>query len=306
MARDNYRNLDLNLLKIFSITYQERNLKRAAARLFVSPPAVSQSLKRLKEHLGLELFVKTPKGFDTTPYADSLYVGIQPLLDGLSEVVNLAEDFCPSQIQDTVTFDLGQHLIPWLSPILFREIYRQCPNGAFASYNFAANTLESLRSGKVDMAVEIHLNELPTDIISMPLGELGFSMMMRKDHPFQSDHATLEQLLKYDFALVELPLVNDFQESRLEEVLKQRGLHANIKCRSASVIGIKEILEHSDLITPVLLNFVGRFSRDMRAVKVTDLDELRQFPICAYIHERNRNSLKHQWLFDMVKEAIAQ
>jgi DNA-binding transcriptional LysR family regulator len=306
VVRDNYRNLDLNLLKIFSITYQERNLKRAAARLFVSAPAVSQSLKRLKEHLGNELFVKTPKGFDTTPYADSLYIGIQPLLDGLSDVVNLAEDFCPSQIQDTVTFDLGQHLIPWLSPILFREIYNQCPNGAFASYNFAANTLESLRSGKVDMAIEIQLHEQPKDIIAIPLGELIFSVIMRKNHPFQSDHATLEQLIKYDFALVELPLVNEFQESKFEKVLKQRGLQASIKCRSDSVIGIKEILEHSDLISPVLLNFARRFSRDMRAVKVTDLDELRQFPICAYIHERNRDSLKHQWLVNIVKEAITQ
>lgn len=304
MPKNNYRNLDLNLLKVFSITYQERNLKRAAQRLFVSAPAVSQSLKKLKGHLDQELFIKTAKGFDVTPYADSLYLGIQPLLNGLEEVVNLTDNFCPSQIQNTITFDIGQHLIPWLSPILFREIYHACPNGASASHNFNTNTPESLRNGLVDMAIELQVREVPKDIIALPLGELEFVMMMRKGHPFIKNSATIEELIKYDLGLVELPLVNDFQDSKLENVLKQRGLHVNVKHRSSSVIGIKDVLENSDLVTPALYNFVHSYSRDIRAVRITNVDELRLLPVYAYIHERNRNSEKHKWLLSLVKQAI--
>ncbi|WP_230845176.1 LysR family transcriptional regulator, partial [Vibrio harveyi] len=42
MAKDLFSTLDLNLLRTFIILHQERNMRRAAERLFVSQPAVSK------------------------------------------------------------------------------------------------------------------------------------------------------------------------------------------------------------------------------------------------------------------------
>lgn len=306
MPKDNYRNLDLNLLKSFSVTYQERNLKRAAARLNISAPAVSQSMKRLKDHLGQELFVKTPKGYDATPFADALYDGIQPMLDGLSEVINLPDSFEPSQVNDFITFALGQHLIPWLSPYLFSVFYHQCPNATFSSQNISHNTSELLRSGQLDMAIDLQVKELPTDIIAISLSELEFVMIVRKDHPLKQKEATIEELIEYDLALVELPYFNKFHDSKLENILQKRGLFANVKHRTASIIGIKEVLENSDLVSPATVNFVEKYSNDLRGVKVTNMPELSQLPIFAYIHERNRNSLKHKWFLEVINQGLSK
>ncbi|NMO75446.1 helix-turn-helix domain-containing protein [Vibrio breoganii] len=64
MTKDKLKNLDLNLLKLFSVVYQQRNLKRSSELLFISPPAVSQNISKLRNHFDDELFIKTTKGFD--------------------------------------------------------------------------------------------------------------------------------------------------------------------------------------------------------------------------------------------------
>ena len=47
--------LDWNLLRTFIVIVQEESVSRAAARLYLSQPAVSLSLKRLEERLGQRL-----------------------------------------------------------------------------------------------------------------------------------------------------------------------------------------------------------------------------------------------------------
>ena len=53
------RNQDLNLLPIFDALMQEQQLSRAAERLCMSQPAVSNALKRLRISFRDDLFVKT-------------------------------------------------------------------------------------------------------------------------------------------------------------------------------------------------------------------------------------------------------
>jgi DNA-binding transcriptional LysR family regulator len=64
--------IDLNLLRIFDILYDERNVTRAAARLFLTQSAVSHALARLREVLGDPLFVRIPSGLLPTERAHQL------------------------------------------------------------------------------------------------------------------------------------------------------------------------------------------------------------------------------------------
>src|SRR5712675_2132001 len=64
--------IDLNLLRIFDILYDERNVTRAAARLFLTQSAVSHALARLREVLGDPLFMRIPSGLQPTERAHQL------------------------------------------------------------------------------------------------------------------------------------------------------------------------------------------------------------------------------------------
>lgn len=58
--------MELYQLKTFVAVAQERNLTRAAERVFTSPPAVSAQIKSLEDELGVKLFERTPRGMTTT------------------------------------------------------------------------------------------------------------------------------------------------------------------------------------------------------------------------------------------------
>jgi hypothetical protein len=50
--------IDLNLLKVFEIVYDERNVTWAAARLFLTQSAASHALAWLSDVLGDPLFIR--------------------------------------------------------------------------------------------------------------------------------------------------------------------------------------------------------------------------------------------------------
>ncbi len=63
---------DLNLLTLFEVVLRERHVGRAAARLNLSPSAISHGLKRLRVLLNDPLFLRTPKGLVPTARAAQL------------------------------------------------------------------------------------------------------------------------------------------------------------------------------------------------------------------------------------------
>ena len=51
----------------------EGGITQAARKLFVSQPSLSQSVKRIEESLGTDLFRRTPKGLILTPEGEEYY-----------------------------------------------------------------------------------------------------------------------------------------------------------------------------------------------------------------------------------------
>lgn len=64
--------LDWNLLRTFRVIGQERSISRAAARLHLTQPAVSQALKRLEEQLGCALVLRRGPRFDLTEAGEQI------------------------------------------------------------------------------------------------------------------------------------------------------------------------------------------------------------------------------------------
>ncbi|MDA8483270.1 LysR family transcriptional regulator [Pseudomonas resinovorans] len=78
---------DLNALVTFLVVYRERGVSRAASKLNVTQPAVSNVLSKLRRHLGDPLFIPRGREVQPTDYATQIARSIEPALLTMQEVI---------------------------------------------------------------------------------------------------------------------------------------------------------------------------------------------------------------------------
>src|SRR5258706_12316641 len=81
MHNMNISSFDLNLLRVFDAMMAERNVTRAARRVFLSQPATSHALARLRKEVGDPLFVRTGREMIPTAKAAALGPAVESMLD---------------------------------------------------------------------------------------------------------------------------------------------------------------------------------------------------------------------------------
>lgn len=71
---------DLNALAVFALVAEERNFRAAADRLGVTRSAVSQTIRRLEETLGIALVQRTTRSVSLTEAGERLHAEIAPAI----------------------------------------------------------------------------------------------------------------------------------------------------------------------------------------------------------------------------------
>ncbi|NCB56433.1 MAG: LysR family transcriptional regulator [Gammaproteobacteria bacterium] len=75
--------IDLNNLLAFIVVARERSFTRAAAQLGVSQSALSHTIRRLEEKMGIRLLTRTTRGVSTTEAGERLYMNLGPHYEGI-------------------------------------------------------------------------------------------------------------------------------------------------------------------------------------------------------------------------------
>src|SRR3954469_1925327 len=126
MRPANFRNLDLNLLRVFDEVMSERNLTRAARNLAMTQPAVSNALTRLRESVGDKLVTRSGYGVEPTPRALALWPAISDALRQMEASLTPA-DFVASDATNTFLVRMADATAAEIMPGLVRIIERDAP-----------------------------------------------------------------------------------------------------------------------------------------------------------------------------------
>lgn len=126
MSPLNFRTLDLNLLRIFNEVMTERSLTKAAVKLSLTQPAVSNALRRLREALGDDLMRRSGQGLEPTPRALALWPTVQEALRQLQETL-APSHFVAAQAKDTFVLAMADSTAAELMPGLVRVMDQQAP-----------------------------------------------------------------------------------------------------------------------------------------------------------------------------------
>src|SRR5690625_4352576 len=121
------RNLNWNLLRTFIVIVQERSLTRAANRLLVSQPSISNSLRRLEEQLGRTLVKRGGSNFELTAAGLVLFEESLEIYAHISRLSSKIADL-GGAVQGRVRLSMASAMPDHLLNDLLYQFYQEFPN----------------------------------------------------------------------------------------------------------------------------------------------------------------------------------
>ena len=128
MNRNELRKADINLMVVFEALMQERNLTRAAEKLFIAQPTVSAALARLRAMFNDPLLLRVGNRMEPSARAEEVIKYLTPALDAMSIALSLSHDFDPATSNMTFRIGLSDDVESGLLPPLLRALRVQAPN----------------------------------------------------------------------------------------------------------------------------------------------------------------------------------
>lgn len=203
MSALNFRSLDLNLLRVFDEVMAERSLTRAAQKLALTQPAVSNALRRLREALGDDLVVRSGQGVEPTARAVALWPAVREALTLLQD--SLAPGvFDPATARSTLVLAMADATAATLVPTLAQIIEQEAPGIAIRVVPLTTrDPRRLLEDDAADMAVGYFpfvLADLTAraqaggmlDFDSRRIYDGQYICAMRKGHPLADAPLTLD------------------------------------------------------------------------------------------------------------------
>ncbi|MFJ3487819.1 LysR family transcriptional regulator [Pseudomonas sp. NPDC090202] len=127
MNRNDLRRADINLLVVFETLMHERNVTRAAEKLFLGQPAISAALGRLRSLFDDPLFIRTGRFMEPTARAEQILSQLSPALDAMQLALSNTSDFSPATSTATFRIGLSDDVEYGLLPEFMRQIREEAP-----------------------------------------------------------------------------------------------------------------------------------------------------------------------------------
>ncbi|GAA4499629.1 LysR family transcriptional regulator [Gluconacetobacter tumulicola] len=151
------RNLDLNLLHAFSVLMEEQNVSRAAERLLIGQPGLSSALRRMRDALGDELFVRVGRGLQPTPRALEIAPAIEDALANIERAVRAPEAFDPATWCGEFRIGMCDNLEMAFFGALTARLRKAAPRArVVAVASTKRDSVQFLENGAYDFSVAVH------------------------------------------------------------------------------------------------------------------------------------------------------
>lgn len=143
--------IDFELYRVFCIVAECGNLSKAAEKLYISQPAVTQSIKKLEENLKGKLFFRTSKGVNLTDEGKKFYQYIKNSVDIMNNAENKFSQYTNLEEGD-IKIKTGSALgNVGIYDAIIKFAKRYPKIRAFVSGGYVKDSIEALSKGEVDL-----------------------------------------------------------------------------------------------------------------------------------------------------------
>jgi DNA-binding transcriptional LysR family regulator len=297
----NFRQLDLNLLRVLTAIHRTGSVTLAGKSLSLSQPATSNALARLRGFFADELFVRTPSGLKPTRLCEQLAPAVMTQLLALETLITGHEEFTPAS--STMHWrlslsDLGEMLF---LPALAGAMRSQAPTSRLSNISVASNDVAAaLEAREIDMAVGI-LQAKHRGISSELLFREHYVAVAAKAwRPAGGqlgDTLSPEQLAQASF-VVASPTAT-FHAS-VEQMLIRMKLQERIVLRARHFSALPDLALNSDLLSIVPEMFARRLLLRYE-LQTWRIPEAPAYEVRLVWHSSTDHDPAHQWMRALVK-----
>ena len=297
------KDVNLNLLVVFNQLLQERRVSAVAKSLELSQPAVSNALNRMRRMLGDELFLRTARGMEPTPFAEQLAEPIAYALGTIHSTLNQRTSFDPLTSTRNFTIamtDIGE---VYFLPVLMQSLARAAPSVTVSTVrNTAIRLKDEMEAGKVDLAIGL-LPDLKAGFFQRRLFRQRYVCMFRNGHPLDKPRISLN-----DFAAAEHVVIisEGTGHGKVDELIEHSGIQRKIRLRVPHFVAVADILQTTNLVATVTDKFAKRSAASFDLKYVAHPVKLPEISINLFWHAKYHREPGNQWLRTLVFDTFVE
>ncbi len=300
--------IDLHLIRVLHTVLTERSVSKAAIRLGMYQPAVSASLKKLRELAGDPLLVRSGAGMVPTDAGLRMLAPSASILRAAESMFSDARSFEPASARQTFRIAASDFLDPLFLPRLVAQIKQQAPHGGIEILPLSAESDYRARLAQGDMDVVIGNWLKPPD--DLHLGRLfgdEVVCLVAREHPAvrRSSQGGWDAASWLAAEHIAPTPTHPGARGVIDEHLDSLGLQRNITARCPHFGLIPSMVASTLLVLTTGRQYCERYV-DKLPVKILPCPVV--FPRLLYYqlwHERTHTSSAGRWLRERVKSVAA-
>lgn len=284
---------------------REHSVSRAAERMGLSQPAMSEALARLRDRFDDPLLVRGREGMQPTPRALELSPRVHDLVEGLRALSAGPGQFNPADCTTRfklATSDYSQFL---LMPRLTESLAQAAPAVSVDVLPVNIRRVEeALDLGEIDLAVAYFVDP-PAGLKRRPLFDEHYVGVPRKGHPGITPALDAQWYAALRHVSV-APSGLTYFSGALDSILAAQGLTRRVAVTSPHFLLAAYLVANSDLVLAIPSRAAQRLAA-MLPLMLFDIPlDLPEIQIAMYWHERTHNSAAHRWFREQVRESLPQ
>ena len=296
------KDVDLNLLLVFNQLLAERRVSKVAQALGMTQPGVSNALKRMRVLLGDELFVRTARGMEPTPYALRLAEPLGYALSAIHEALNEVAHFDPATSARRFTLGMTDIGEVYFLPRLMAVLREHAPGVTVSTVrNTAVNLQDEMEAGHVDLAIGL-LPQLKTGYFQRRLFRQRYVCMFRKGHALDRKKITVPDFAAADHVMV---VSSATGHAIADQAIERQGIRRNIGLTVPHFVAVGHLLSHSDMIATVPERFAMACLEPFGLRYVAHPLTLPEININVFWHAKFNKDPANKWLRSLIFDHFA-
>lgn len=290
------RDLDLNLLRVLVVVVEEGTVTKAASRLYVTQPAISAALARLRRAVGEPLFVRQGRLLAPTARGRRIFEAAQPSLRALTESVTHSAPFEAATSERVFRLGLSDDAQCWLLPRLLARFAKVAPRMKLVVLPVQFRTVvEAMSSQGLDLAMTV-VDETPTSIAREEMHRARFVCLHDPAQTGLSSRPSLKRYLEQAHVVVSY---NGDLRGYVEDAL---GIERRVVCSVPGFAAIGAIVAGTPIVATVPDRVAAQIEAMFPGLRHAPLPfELKSYPNELLWRKSLEHEPAHMWLRQQVR-----